>query len=316
MRGRHRASRSAFGRMALGALSPVALVLAYLPRRAGLWIGRRLGDLAWITLRRRRAVAIENLTRALGAERTGSELRRLGRRSFQHLGMTLVEACVFFFRSPSVMLSRVELAGGDRLKAAAAEGRGILLLAAHYGNWELLAASHVLGGLPLSEVVRPLDHPLLDRMVGRLRERTGVEVIPKRRGLRGVLDALRRGRMVGILMDQNASRGEGVFAPFFGVPASTSKAMAVISLRSGAPVLPVFIRRQPNGRHRVEVEPPLPPPPDGDVLAYTGAFNRAIESAIRRAPEQWLWMHRRWRTRPAAQARSDEELARPQEEAR
>jgi Kdo2-lipid IVA lauroyltransferase/acyltransferase len=104
--------------------------------------------------------------------------------------------------------------------------------------------------------------------------------------------------MVGILLDQNASRADGVFAPFFGVPASTSKSMAVLSLRTGAPVVPIFIRRTEGGRHFVEADPAIPVPPDGDPTNYTAAFNRSIEAAIRRAPEQWFWIHRRWKTRP------------------
>lgn len=298
MRGRRGGSRSVLGWTAAGLLAPAGLALAYLPARIGLWLGRRIGDLAWVLLRRRRAVVVENLARAFGGQRASSALTRVGRASFEHLGMNLVEACVFFFRSPSVLLSRVEMRGVSHLDAAAARGRGVLLLTAHYGNWELLAASHALTRFALSVVVRPLDHPLLDRVVERFRERSGVELITRRRGLREIIDALRRGRMVGILLDQNASRGTGVFAPFFGVPAATSKSLAVISLRTGAPVIPVFIRRQPDGRHHVEIEPALPAPADGDVVSYTASFNRAIETAIRRAPDQWFWLHRRWKRRP------------------
>ncbi len=292
------ASRSFLVWLALGVFYPVGALLAYLPARAGLWVGRRIGDLGWTVLRSRRAVALDNLARAFGQEHTAAELAHLGRRSFEHLGMNLVEACVFFFRPPSVLLSRVDFHGADRLRAAAAGGQGILVLTAHLGNWELLAASHVVSGLPLSVVVRPLDAPVLDGLVARLRARSGVELIARRRGLRGVLDALKRGRMVGILLDQNASRNEGVFAPFFGVPASTSKGCALIALRTRAPVVPVFIRRVAGGRHRVDVEPALAAPAAGDVVAYTTACNRAIEAAIRRTPEQWFWMHKRWRTRP------------------
>ena len=104
--------------------------------------------------------------------------------------------------------------------------------------------------------------------------------------------------MVGILLDQNATRAEGVFVPFFGVPASTSKGLALLALRTGTPVVPIFLRREPGGRHCIDVGAPLPPPPDADALAYTARFNEVIEAAIRRAPEQWLWMHARWRTRP------------------
>jgi Kdo2-lipid IVA lauroyltransferase/acyltransferase len=301
MRGRRPRPTSALAAFGLALFLPFGWLLAHFPVRAGLWIGRRLGDLIWLVLPRRRAMTLDNLTRAFGDERPAAELTQLGRRSFEHLGMNLVEACGFFFRAPSVLLSRVELHGMEHVDAAVAQGKGVLVLTAHYGNWELLAASHALGDVPLSVVVRPLDAPVVDRVVERFRRRSGVELIAKRRALREVLEALRRGRMVGMLLDQNASRAEGVFAPFFGVPASTSKALAVISLRSGAPVLPAFIRRTEGGHHRVEVEPPVPAPPGGDVADYTAAFNRRIEAAIRRAPEQWFWMHNRWKTRPRAE---------------
>jgi Kdo2-lipid IVA lauroyltransferase/acyltransferase len=292
------ARRPRAGGVVLGALAPIGLLLAWLPSRVGLWVGRRLGDLAWALLRGRRAMAIANLARGFGGERTDAERARIARSSFQHLGMNLVESCVFFFRPPAVLLARVELRDAERLHAGAAEGRGVLLLSGHFGNWELLAASHALTGRTLSVVMRPLDAPLLDRLVARFRLRTGAEFIAKRHGLRDVLDALRRGRMVGVLLDQNASRSEGVFVPFFGIPASTSKSLALIALRTRTPVVPVFIRRLPDGRHSVEVDPPVEVPPDGDVVAYTAAFNRAVETAIRRAPEQWLWLHDRWKTRP------------------
>lgn len=287
-------------------LAVLGVTLAYLPWRWGLWVGRRLGDLGYWVLPGRRAVARANLERAFGGGRSRSELGRLCRESFRHLGMTVVECCALCFGSRSTLLSRVDVEGVDHLKAAAAHGRGILLLTAHLGNWELLAAAHVHTGYPLSVVVRPLDSAVLDRLVTRFRERGGVEVIPKRRALRGVREALRRGWMVGILLDQNASRREGVFVPFFGEPASTSKSLALLALWSGAPVVPVFIQREKEGRHRVTIEPAVPPPATGDreqdVLAFTTAFSQIVESRIRHSPEQWFWMHRRWRTRPAVAA--------------
>jgi Kdo2-lipid IVA lauroyltransferase/acyltransferase len=295
---------SVLAMVGVGLLLPVAWLAAHLPLRAGLWVGRRIGDLLWLALPRRRAVALGNLARAFAGERSDAEMRRLGRQSFEHVGMNIIEGCVYFFRPPSVLLSRVDFAGAEHAEAAvvAAEGRGILVLAAHYGNWELLAASHALSVFPLSVVVRPLDHPLMDRLVDRFRRRSGVELIGKRRALGEILDALRRGRMVGILLDQNASRTEGVFAPFFGAPASTSKGLALIALRTGAPVLPIFIRRMQGGRHLVQADPVVEAPADGDPVAYTAAFNRSIETAIRRAPEQWFWMHNRWKTRPESEA--------------
>jgi KDO2-lipid IV(A) lauroyltransferase len=243
-------------------------------------------------------VALDNLRRVFGGERPPAEIRRLGRRSFQHVGMNLVEACRYFLRPTHVMLSRVRVEGLQHFQTAAAHGRGVLVLTAHFGNWELLAAAHVLTGVPLSIVMRPLDHPLLEDLAARFRRRSGAELIVKRQAVREVLTALRRQRMVGILLDQNATRAEGVFVPFFGSPASTSKGLALLALRTGAPVVPIFLRREPDGRHCMDVSAALPPPVDGEITTYTTMFNRAIEAAIRRAPEQWLWMHDRWRTRP------------------
>ena len=282
----------------LWGLRLVGWLPAHLPPAAGRAVGRRIGDLLWWLLPGRRRRALDNIRLSIGREMTPREIERLGRGSFQHVGMNLIEACRYFLRPTEVMLSQVHVEGVEHLRSAAARGRGVLVLTAHYGNWELLAAAHGLSGLPLSIVIRPLDHPVLDELAARFRRRSGAELIVKRQAVREVLQALRRGRMVGILLDQNATRAEGVFVPFFGVEASTSKGLAVLALRTDAPVVPVFLRRTADGRHCMDVSPPLMPPSDGDVLAYTATFNRAIEGAIRRAPEQWLWMHARWRTRP------------------
>jgi len=284
--------------LGLGLLVPAGWFLAHLPSGLGLAAGRRLGDLLWWALPRRRAVALDNLRRVFGGESPPAEIRRLGRRSFQHVGMNLVEACRYFFRPTHVMLSRVRVEGLEHFRTAAAHGRGVLVLTAHFGNWELLAAAHVLIGVPLSIVTRPLDHPLLEDVAARFRRRSGAELIVKRQAVREVLTALRRQRMVGILLDQNATRAEGVFVPFFGSPASTSKGLALLALRTGAPVVPIFLRRESNGAHCMDVSAALTPPADGEIATYTSMFNRVIEAAIRRAPEQWLWMHDRWRTRP------------------
>lgn len=280
---------------------PFGWLLAHLPARLGLWVGQRIGDLLWLTLPGRRAVAMANLTRAFGGERSDAQLAELGRRSFEHLGMNLIEACVFFFRPPSVLLSRVDLGDPEPFQEAVARGKGVLALTAHYGNWELLAAVSALSVYPVSVVMRPLDDPFVNWLIERFRRRSGVELIAKRQALPAMRDALRQGRIVGVLLDQNASRTEGVFVPFFGIPASTSKALAVLSLRTGAPVVPMFICRAEGGRHRVWADPPIPAPETGDVTDYTAAFNRSIEAAIRRAPEQWFWLHRRWKTVPRSE---------------
>jgi KDO2-lipid IV(A) lauroyltransferase len=154
--------------------------------------------------------------------------------------------------------------------------------------------------------VRPLDSTPLNTLAERLRRKSGVELIDKRGALRPVLRALADGRMVAILLDQNAARRESVFVPFFGCPASTSKSLAVLAVRTRTPVVPIFTRRD-GRRHRVTIHPPLAPPETTDVgcavVELTTRCTAAIETAIRQVPEQWLWAHNRWRTRPAAEAR-------------
>ena len=267
----------------------------------GLWLGRRLGDAAYVLLRRRRQLALDNLARAYPALPLPAR-ERLARHASQHLGMTLVELARVLARPLDATLERIRLQGVQHLVAAmTAHGRA-LLLTAHLGNWELLAAAHRLTNFPLSIVVRPLDAPWLDALAERLRRRTGVELIDKRGALRPVLHALRRGRMIGILMDQNAARHEGVFVDFFGRPASTSRSIALLAVRTRTPVVPVFARRDPDGYHTVVVHPALEPAASNGsetaVVELTARCTAVIERAIRETPEQWLWSHDRWRTRP------------------
>jgi KDO2-lipid IV(A) lauroyltransferase len=155
-------------------------------------------------------------------------------------------------------------------------------------------------------VARALDSPALGVWADRLRGRAGVEVVDKRDAVRPVLEALRRGRLVGVLLDQNASRREGVFVPFFGRLASTSRAIAVLALRTETPVVPAFTQRVAGGRHRITIQPALALPRAADaaaIEAVTARCTEIIEAAVRATPEQWLWMHDRWRTRPAAERR-------------
>ena len=175
------------------------------------------------------------------------------------------------------------------------------MLTAHLGNWELLTLAPALMGYPLTVVARRLDSASLNAWADRLRRTAGVEVVDKREALRPILGALRRGGLVGVLLDQNTSRREGIFVPFFGRLASTSRAMAVLALRTRTPIVPAFTSRIAPGRHRITIHPALPlPAADGDVAvrSVTADCTAAIEAAVRATPEQWLWAHDRWRTRP------------------
>jgi Kdo2-lipid IVA lauroyltransferase/acyltransferase len=216
--------------------------------------------------------------------------------------MTLVELARFLGRPLQATLDELTIEGLHHVRGVMAEHGRALVLTAHLGNWEYLAASHQLMGYPLAIVVRPLDSPVLDQLAQAMRQKTGAALIDKRGALRPVLQALRRGGLVGILLDQNATRREGVFVPFFGRPASTSRSLALLALRTRTPILPIFIRREAPGRHRVVVEPPLGPPASNDLewatVELTAQCTERVEAAVRRTPEQWLWSHDRWRTRP------------------
>lgn len=280
----------------------LATAVAWLPRRPRAWLGRLIGDLAFVTLAGRRHAALANIEVAFPGV-ASNDRRRICRASFQHLGLMFVELCAALIEPPARTLEGISLDGLPHLKHAMEMHGRALVLTAHLGNWELLALAHQLTGFPATVVVRPLDTPWLDVLADRLRRQAGVELIDKRGALRPVLSALRRRRIVALLLDQNASRREGVFVPFFGRPASTSKSLAVLAVRTRTPVVPIFIYREGVGRHRVVIHPPLPVGGAADreraVAELTERCTASIEAAIGIAPDQWLWIHNRWRTRPA-----------------
>ncbi len=284
-------------------MTSLAAAVGRLPLPVAAWVGRRVGDVAYALFWSRRRLALANLDRVF-PERSPAERRRIYRNSCQHLGLVFVELCSLLARPLPRFLERITIDGLEHVKAVMTSHGRALALSAHLGNWEILSAAHRLSPYQLAVVVRPLDSPALNALADAVRNKTGVELIDKRRALRPVLSALGQGRIVGILLDQNASRREGVFVPFFGRPASTSRSIAVLAVRTGTPVLPIFARREPDGRHRVVVLPQLEPLPTNDVEAavveLTARCTAAIEAAIRETPEQWLWMHNRWRTQPPA----------------
>lgn len=246
-------------------------------------------------------MALANIERAF-PHMVATERRRICKASFQHLGLMLVEFALLLTQPPERTLDGIAVKGAEHLHTTLRMHGRALVLTAHLGNWELLTLASRFLNVPTAVVVRPLDAPWLDVLSGRLRGRTGIELIDKRGALRPVLSALRQGRVVALLLDQNASRREGVFASFFGRPASTPKSLAVLAVRTRTPVIPMFISRTGIERHRVVVHPPLFVEDASDseraVADLTQRCTSTIEAAIRDAPEQWLWIHNRWRTQP------------------
>jgi KDO2-lipid IV(A) lauroyltransferase len=261
-------------------------------------MGAVLGTLWYALDPRHRKTAQENIRLALGVN--GSAARRIVRANFRHLARVFAEFPGMVRMGARNIGRFVEVHGVEHVHNSLKKGRGVLILTSHFGNWEWMAYGAPFF-LParLNIVARPLRPHVLNRWVTALRERSGNRVIAKDHALIHALKALKRNEIVAFLMDHNAGKKTGVWAPFFGGYVLTHKTLAHIAMKTGAPVHPVFNRRLPDGRYRIDVEPEIPPPPLGSreerAEAMTAAFNAAIEARIRHTPEQWYWIHRRFR---------------------
>jgi KDO2-lipid IV(A) lauroyltransferase len=279
----------------------LAKVFAWLPESAAYALGAGAGRLAFRLDRRHRTVTVENLSQAFPKEFARGEIERLARAVFENLGRSAVDVA----RSDRLVHERnvdaFHVDGLERLQEARRRGSGVLVITAHFGPWELLPLASVLSYGPGYFVARPLDNPRLDDLLTRLRERGGNQVIQKRDAVQAILQLLRRGETVGILIDQHITEREGVVVPFFGRPASTAFAPALLAMRSGAAVIPVGILREGHGRYRVLIANEVPVRRSGDLKAdlaeNTARFTAAIEAFIRKHPDHWFWVHRRWKTR-------------------
>ncbi len=271
-----------------------------LPPRWGLGIGSALGHLSYRLLKRRRDVTLENLRHAY-PEKNETEIRNIALAVFRNMGKLFYEICWFTCMDDEELLGYVKISGMSHIQAAYEKGKGVLVLTAHFGNWELMPVLGALVKYPCSYVYRPLDAAALEKFLARTRTRYGGTKIPKKRSFRRILKFLDQKGLVFLLMDQNVGRKEGVFTPFFNRPACTNKGLALLALKTGAPVVPIFLLREENGFKGL-ILPEVPMVNTGDkeydIEANTGAYNRVIESVVRKYPEQWFWVHRRWKTRP------------------
>ena len=284
------------------ALVESALVLArVLPRRALLAVGRTVGALAGRIDGRHADIARDNLRAAYGNALSVSERERILRACWRHFGQITFDALAFPKLGQSALGSILKIEGLNNARAALAQGKGALVFSAHYGHWEAGAYAMGLLGVPFAVIARPLDNPALDRRLTELRSGTGNAVIPKRRAVRETMRALGRGAGVAILIDQDAG-ADGVFVPYFGRLASTTPTLALLALRTEAPIVPVHAQVQPDGTIVVHIDPVIESRPTGDreadVLRLTADCTAVVERWARSTPEQWLWMHRRCKTRP------------------
>ncbi len=273
--------------------------LGRLPWRASQRVGRALGTLGWTLSRRDRRRALDHLALAF-PDLSDQERRRLGRDCFRHLGTVLGECLHLYHRDCAFVGSIVEVQGFEVVEQVRREGRPLVLFTGHCGNWELLGAAVNCRGVGMTVVARSLDEPEQQERLAALRARFGTPTIERggEGAVRQLLGTLRRGGALGMLIDQDSGKMEGVWVPFFGRPAFTPVGAAKIALKQKAAVVPVFIERLAGGTHRVRFQPPLDLPDDPQTA--TALMTTRIEEQIRRRPEQWVWMHRRWRRQPGS----------------
>jgi KDO2-lipid IV(A) lauroyltransferase len=286
-----------------GMLVSLLYVLMCLPGSLAYWLGARLGDLAYVLLAPRRRITLQNLALAFGNEKTPEEQRRIARATFHNLGRHMVDFSGLRQLTAERFMHMCTVEGLDGVRALLARRAGLLILSAHFGSWELAPAVALCLETPLQVIVRPPDHPAVRRLAEAYRQYCGYRTIPKRQALHASLRALRRGEIVAVLMDQSSLRREAVEVEFFGMKTFTPLGPALLALRTGCPVVSAFLVCEKPGQHRLIFSGEIPIHRSGnlrwDVEENTRRFNYVIEAYIRRYPEQWFWLHRRWKKRSA-----------------
>ena len=277
-----------FGLTAVVRLLPVQSVRA---------VGAALGRVVYALDGFHRRIALTNIAMALPSKPV-AERRAIAKRVFAHFGSVLLELIKIGTLSDREILDRIDAEGEERVRQAHANGRGVLLFTGHFGYWEVGAIALALRVQPMAVMARPLDNPHLHGLLERIRTRSGNSVIYRQGAIRKVLQELASNRAVAILIDQHLHTPDAVDVDFFSRPAATTNALAAVALRTGAPVIPAFALPLPNGRYRLvyehAVEPPASDSPDA-VREFTQRCTDVLEMYIRRHPDLWLWMHRRWR---------------------
>src|SRR5215213_6996620 len=303
-----------------GAARLILTGLGRLPRPLALKAGRAVARVAYGLSDRLRQTGFRNLELAF-PEMSARDRERILRGTFANLGRLLGEFSQLPRATPESLHKLIECEGLENLREAQARGRGVILFTGHLGAWELSSFALSAFGYPLSFLVRRIDNPRVETMIERTRTRFGNRSIDKRAAMRPMLKTLRAGGTLGTLVDLNTQPHEGIFVDFFGIPASTTSGIAALALRTGAAVLPVFVPwDEEQQRFVLYVDPPLAISRTGDekedIKELTSCFTSVVEDYVRRYPDQWLWIHKRWNARPENEenfyARSKNHRAAPQ----
>jgi len=283
----------------------VALAVRPLPLQTVRKLGEDLGLAFYLMDRVHKRIALANLEAAFPG-RTDEEREAIAKAMFKHFGRLLLELLKYSALSDEEKLAKVEWEGEERVHLAYAQGKGILFCTGHFGFWEQQALAHALKFKPMAVMARPLDNPKLHALLEQIRISNGNPVLYRHGAVRKALRFLAEGKGVGILIDQHMTSPDAIYVDFFGRPAATTSTLAALAIRTGAPVIPLFAFPLPDGRYRMIYEHPVEPPdqdsPDA-IREFTQRCSDVLEMHVRRHPELWLWMHRRWRDTPDAGAK-------------
>ncbi len=278
-----------------------------LPWRLGVHLGGLLGIIAFYTLGRERARSLEGLRTAFGSEKSDRTLSLIARKNFCNLGKGLIEILNLKYLNKEKLDHLISIEGEEYLRESEASGNGTILITGHIGNWELMAAALSLRGFRLHVIATPLYDPRIDDVIVGLRAGFNIETISRGTpsSSRKILNVLRSKEILGLLIDQD-TRVDGVFVNFFNKKAHTPAGAAQLALRSGATTMMCFVTRLPGDRHRITIEKPMRLFKSGDkekdIKTNTAIFTTKIEEHIKQYPDQWVWMHRRWRTKPEGES--------------
>jgi KDO2-lipid IV(A) lauroyltransferase len=282
-------------------LKAIAKLAVALPYRWALALGRGLGAFFALLAPVQRQRALRQL-RECFPDKSESEIRTIAGRVFRNIGMNIVELLRWIGGADQDVKSRINLETEDYVNTARARGKGVLILTAHIGNWDLLGLWGA-AQLPLTIISKDIKNKSLNQYWMEQRKKAGLKIVPAHGSYRDCLRLLRKNECLGFILDQNMTRMEGIFVEFFGRPACTTPGLAMLAAHAESPVVPVFMMRRDDGRYAVRILPPIDPPPDRNpetVQRATQEYTRIVEDVIREQPDQWIWMHRRWRTQPIA----------------
>jgi KDO2-lipid IV(A) lauroyltransferase len=283
-------------------ITSLLILFNLLPRKNALCLGKTLGGWAFFLLKDSRKTALKNLKFAFGKIQSQKELKRMALESFENIGKNAVDVARFGKLSPQKINKFVKVEGFQHFDSAYNEGKGVIALTGHVGNFELLAAYLSLKGYKLSVISRDVYDLRLNRLLIKNRESVGLENISSSDDIGKIVRVLKAGKTLGVLADQDSTRVKGIFVNFFGKDARTPVGPAFLHLKLGSPIVPMFILRNKNEKYRIIVKPALEFHTSGDknkdIKDLTQKYTCVLEKIIREYPSQWIWMHRRWKSRP------------------